>query len=123
MKTLLLNWLQKANSNVSNYPHNPLVPSPEWDEFTNVSKEFICGLINLNSKARLDCDQALSHNWLSLNISSTDKKNIVGHVGTNLTKHFTGKRATIMKKRTINDPRVKDSLSAEVVPSTIPNAL
>ena len=47
---------------------------------------------------RLDTEQALSHPWIALDIS--EKKNIVGHVGTNLTKHFTGKRATMMKRYT-----------------------
>ena len=36
-----------------------------------------------------------------------ERKNIVGHVGTNITKHFTGKRQTLAKRITVQKGEIK----------------
>ena len=94
---------------------NLVVPSPEWDGFSEVAKDFIKGLICMDPVKRLDCEAALFHPWLSLDV--VEKKNIVGHVGTNLTKHFAGKRATLLKRYTLKDqggdvPKLQANLDA-----------
>ncbi|KAJ3307017.1 hypothetical protein HDV03_003344 [Kappamyces sp. JEL0829] len=61
--------------------------SPDWDDYTEKAKDFISGLICSDASKRLDCEGALSHSWLSLEIAV--KKNVGMRVGTNLTKHFT----------------------------------
>ncbi|KAJ3307019.1 hypothetical protein HDV03_003346 [Kappamyces sp. JEL0829] len=64
--------------------------SPDWDEVSETAKDFISSLIQVDQSKRLDCDQALSHPWLALEL--VEKKNLVSRVGTNLVKHFNARQ-------------------------------
>lgn len=62
--------------------------SPDWDEISETAKDFINSLIQVDSKKRLNCSQALDHPWLKVEVAKTKPLNIAA----NLEKHFNAKK-------------------------------
>ncbi|KAJ3258962.1 Calcium/calmodulin-dependent protein kinase type 1 [Boothiomyces macroporosus] len=64
--------------------------SPDWDEVSDIGKDFICQLIQVDSAKRMTCAQAQEHQWLKT--ESAEKKNLISKVGDNLVKHFNARQ-------------------------------
>jgi len=92
-------------------------PSPEWDNISDNAKDFVCYLLQKDPSQRPTADQALDHNWIKSQYSSTVqhgsqrcgkfrkfmglkklKKAALGYIATNLTQTEIGNLGDIFKK-------------------------
>ncbi len=74
------------------YSHANLDFSPDWDEVSNLAKDFISNIIVVDPKNRMTASQAYEHKWLSESVDEPISKNLITKVGNNLVKHFSARR-------------------------------